>query len=442
MVQAWQMPFRPPGAGVLGPRPGTTPHQAFFHGNGDPNTYPPPPTPTPDVWNNQALLAALMTANVPSTGPQTAEWYMDTGASSHLASNSGKFSSSHPVFSSSPILVGNGTTMPVTHHASSIIPTTSSPLKLNNILISPPLVKNLISVRKLTQDNNVSVEFDPFGFSIKDRPTQTVLLRCNSRGELYPLHPPSATALVTTAPTPHLWHQRLGHPGRHALHQTLRHVDFVPSKVPPVCDRCQLGKHVRLPFSHSTSASYFPFQIVHADVWTSPVLSFSGFKYYLAKSDVLPCLLAFHAYVQTQFQLPLLALQTDNGKEFDNQALRHHCEQHGIVLRLSCPYTSSQNGKAERILRTLNDCIRSLLIHASMPTEFWVEALSTATNLINLRPCQASGPKTPFELLFGVAPSYAHLRVFGCLCFPNQASTMELQTQCSHHAMCSSWVSL
>jgi len=176
MVQAWQMPFRPPGAGVLGPRPGTTPHQAFFHGNDDPNTYPPPPAPTPDAWNNQALLAALMTANVPSTGPQTAEWYMDTGASSHLASNSGKFSSSHPVFSSSPILVGNGTTMPVTHHASSIIPTTSSPLKLNNILISPPLVKNLISVRKLTQDNNVSVEFDPFGFSIKDRPTQTVLL--------------------------------------------------------------------------------------------------------------------------------------------------------------------------------------------------------------------------------------------------------------------------
>jgi hypothetical protein len=28
--------------------------------------------------------------------------------------------------------------------------------------------------------------------------------------------------------------------------------------------------------------------------------------------------------VSTQFQLPLIALQTDNGREFDNQALRDH----------------------------------------------------------------------------------------------------------------------
>lgn len=103
---------------------------------------------------------------------------------------------------------------------------------------------------------------------------------------------------------------------------------------------CQLGKHVRLPFSSSTSVSYVPFQVVHADVWTSPVTSFSGFKYYLvliddythyvwtlssrAKSEVLQCLLHFHAYVFTQFQLPLIALQTDNGKEFDNHAVSSH----------------------------------------------------------------------------------------------------------------------
>jgi hypothetical protein len=31
-----------------------------------------------------------------------------------------------------------------------------------------------------------------------------------------------------------------------------------------------------------------------------------------------------------------------------------------------------------------------------MPSSFWVEALSTATYLINRRPCQASGWLTPF----------------------------------------------
>jgi transposase InsO family protein len=170
---------------------------------------------------------------------------------------------------------------------------------------------------------------------------------------------------VTTVPIMDLWHQWLGHPGRRTLQQTLCHLEFVPSKQPSVCDSCQRGKHVRLPFSSSTSISYVPFQLVHADVWTYPVSSFSGFKYYLvlvddfthyiwtfplrAKSDVFACLVAFHAYIRTQFQLPLLALQTDNGKEFDNLALHRHCESHGIALCLSCPYTSSQNGKAEHI---------------------------------------------------------------------------------------------
>jgi hypothetical protein len=34
---------------------------------------------------------------------------------------------------------------------------------------------------------------------------------------------------------------------------------------------------------------------------------------------------------------------------------------------MSCPYTSQQNGKAERILRTTNNVIRTLLFQASMP---------------------------------------------------------------------------
>jgi len=95
----------------------------------------------------------------------------------------------------------------------------------------------------------------------------------------------------------------------------------------------------------------------------------SGHSLFVQNLMFLPVWL-LHAYILTQFQLPLLALQTDNGKEFDNLALRHHCESHGIAFRLSCPYTSSQNGKAEHIICTLNDCVRSLLIHAGMPIEY------------------------------------------------------------------------
>ena len=40
------------------------------------------------------------------------------------------------------------------------------------------------------------------------------------------------------------------------------------------------------------------------------------------KSEVLPILHTFFAYVRTQFGLPVLALQTDNDKEFDSVAVR------------------------------------------------------------------------------------------------------------------------
>jgi histone deacetylase 1/2 len=58
-----------------------------------------------------------------------------------------------------------------------------------------------------------------------------------------------------------------------------------------------------------------------------------------------------------------------------------------------------------------------------MPPSFWAEALSTATYLLNRRPCRATGDQTPFQRLLGAPPTLDHLRVFGCLCFPNQAAT-------------------
>ncbi|KAM3317106.1 hypothetical protein ACQJBY_034988 [Aegilops geniculata] len=58
-----------------------------------------------------------------------------------------------------------------------------------------------------------------------------------------------------------------------------------------------------------------------------------------------------------------------------------------------------------------------------MPPRFWAEALNTSTYLINRRPCRASAPCTPHELLLGVAPDYSQLRVFGCLCYPNITAT-------------------
>jgi hypothetical protein len=89
---------------------------------------------------------------------------------------------------------------------------------------------------------------------------------------------------------------------------------------------------------------------------------------------------------------------------------------------MSCPYTSSQNGKAERMIRTTNDTIRTLL-QAHLPTRFWAEGLHTSTYLLNRLPSTTCPAPTPHQALFGTPPRYDHLRVFGCACYPNTAAT-------------------
>ncbi|KAK1619722.1 hypothetical protein QYE76_025239 [Lolium multiflorum] len=142
-----------------------------------------------------------------------------------------------------------------------------------------------------------------------------------------------------------------------------------------------------------------------------------------AKSETCDTLLRFFSFVTTQYNTTIRCMQSDNGGEFLTTALRNHFSTHGVSLRLSCPYTSPQNGRAERLIRTHNDIVRTLLFQASLPSHFWVEALYTANHLLNLRPSRAIHNNTPHFILYGTHPTYDHLRTFGCLCFPNLAST-------------------
>jgi hypothetical protein len=187
------------------------------------------------------------------------------------------------------------------------------------------------------------------------------------------------------------------------------------------------------------SSSKSSFELIHYDVWTSPIISISGFKYYLVllddfthfcwtfllnqKYDVFSSPVNFHAYVRTQFGLPIKVMQADNGTKFVNHNLSHFVTQNGIVTRLSCPYTSSKNGKAERMLRIINNTIQTLLIHTFIPPTYWVEALSTATYLLNRLQSTQTPNTTLFQLLHNKPPTYTDLKVLGCLCYPNISAT-------------------
>ncbi|GJY43537.1 ribonuclease H-like domain-containing protein [Tanacetum coccineum] len=214
--------------------------------------------PTPATFSSQptSLPSAFSTMTL-----QDPTWNMDTGATSHLNSSTRNLSSIFNTRLYSSIHVGDGNSIPVTNTGHSIIHSPYRPLHLNNVLVTPNIIKNLISVRQFTRDNNCTIEFDAFGFSVKDFLTRHILLRCDSSGDLYPVTKPSSSpaAFVSTSST--TWHQRLGHPGDEVLRSlSSRHLISCNKTASSshICHACQTWQTiVNLPF-RAVSSSLIP----------------------------------------------------------------------------------------------------------------------------------------------------------------------------------------
>jgi hypothetical protein len=72
------------------------------------------------------------------------------------------------------------------------------------------------------------------------------------------------------------------------------------------------------------------------------------------------------------------------------------------------------------MIRTTNDVMRSLLFQVSC---YWAESIYTTTYILNFLPTKAILAPTPYFALFGTTPSYVHLQVFRCVCYPNTSAT-------------------
>jgi hypothetical protein len=133
--------------------------------------------------------------------PAVIDWVADSGASNHTTSDAGNLSSVHPPHINDPssIIVGNGSSLPVTSVGDMALP---GPFYLNNVLVTPDIIQNLLSVRRFTTGNWCSMEFNPFGISVKDLSTRYLITRCDSSRPLYTMHMPSRSTPSSSIAAP------------------------------------------------------------------------------------------------------------------------------------------------------------------------------------------------------------------------------------------------
>ena len=187
------------------------------------------------------------------------------------------------------------------------------------------------------------------------------------------------------------WHRRYGHIAMGALQQldkeklvTGLNIDHAstPSRT---CVACVPGKQHHKPFpAEAEHRSYNVGERVMADLWGPiSVRSVGRFNLFMGLMD--DCARFGQVlFLQDKTQAATLIehhcervkrqtgkyprwLRVDNGREFVNQKVKDWAGSKGIELETTAPYSSSQNGVAERYNRTLLDLARTMLLEKKLP---------------------------------------------------------------------------
>lgn len=107
------------------------------------------------------------------------------------------------------------------------------------------------------------------------------------------------------------------------------------------------------------------------------------------KSEVVTCFRDYVNKSEAHFNLKVIHLYCDNGREYLSGEIKDFCREKGITYHLTIPYTPQQNGVAERMNRTLVEKAWAMIHGAGLHKRFWGGAVLTATYLINIIPTKA-----------------------------------------------------
>ena len=287
-------------------------------------------------------------------------------------------------------------------------------IKLLNVLLVPDITVNLVSVSEASKrnfntifseksckiiDRNVNVaikailEGGIFKIICKRYSDDTNAKRANDTHNIRKQQVALAAHGPATPEDMDLWHRRLAHLNHDYVKQLSRRPAsgiHLRSEVGDKCEVCVLGKMCRKPFHRSESRAGGVLDLVHTDLCYITPQSQGGAKYFLtflddysrkcftyflkSKNQVYSMFVLFKNYVENNTNRKIKCLQSDNGTKYINFKMQQFLDQHGIQRRLSIPGNPQQNGRAERINRTLLDKARCLIHEANLDKSFWAEA--------------------------------------------------------------------
>jgi transposase InsO family protein len=243
-----------------------------------------------------------------------------------------------------------------------------------------------------------------------------------------------STGEGTTAVSLYDWHRRMGHRSMQTIADmangavTGMVLEDVPHDLPRLyaCHSCALTKSQRLPFKTGRTRATEPLELIHGElVGPMPVESVGRCKYgfvlmddYSRASWVLPLRAKSDAPVKLMENGTGRTIRTvmfDNAREFVAGRMKEFCDQRGIRIISSTPYSPPSNGIAERLVGVATHGTRAMLRDSGLPPRFWAEAMTTFMYLRNRTPTKPNDGKTPFELFYGMKPDVGHIRAFGCV---------------------------
>lgn len=233
-----------------------------------------------------------------------------------------------------------------------------------------------------------------------------------------------------------LWHERLGHPGRDKARALMEKFKSVPDfKINPdeslECHDCLTGKSTRSRMGKgSGERAQNPLELIHVDLVTDiapepeegtmlVILDdYSGYVHIdvlQRKSDALRYLQEWVKLMEVQTGRELKAIRSDNGGEWASHVAHNWKMAEGFIWQKTAPYNSVQNGRVERMNRSVQERMRALLGQRELNVALWPFAAKAAAFVLNLTPNKEGF--TPYELAFKKSPLRFTklLKVFGSL---------------------------